>query len=69
MRGTQARRNVVLVQGEDPDGCVPCLEEGCDKHVGSPSDCLRNLPAARVVEALERALAGPQSWAHITVAS
>jgi heptosyltransferase-3 len=69
MRGTQARRNVVLVQGEDPDGCVPCLEEGCDKHVGSPSDCLRNLPAARVVEALERALAGPQNWAHITVAS
>jgi heptosyltransferase-3 len=69
MRGTQSRRNVVLVQGEDPDGCVPCLEEGCDKHVDSLSDCMQNLAPARVIEALERALSGPQYAAHITVAS
>jgi heptosyltransferase-3 len=68
MRGTQQRGNVFLLQGEDPDDCVPCLEEGCDKHVGSLSDCLQNLPSTRVVETAQRMLAG-QGGAHITVAS
>jgi heptosyltransferase-3 len=68
LRGTQARRNVVLIQGEDPRDCVPCLDEGCDKHVASLSACLQHMPARAVVDAAERLLAG-QSGAHITVAS
>ena len=68
MRGTQSRRNVVLIQGEDPRDCVPCLGEGCDKHVASLSACLQHMPAAKVVEAAERLLGG-QYGAHITVAS
>ena len=68
MRGTQSRRNVVLIQGEDPRDCVPCLGEGCDKHVASLSACLQNMPAARVIEAAERLLDG-QYGAHITVPS
>ncbi len=47
--------NVILLQG--PGDCVPCGEEGCDREVGCTSDCLQRLPAARVIEALEEALA------------
>jgi heptosyltransferase-3 len=50
MRGTQNLNNVVLLQGEGD--CVPCMEEGCDRHIASLSDCLQNLPAARVISAL-----------------
>ena len=48
-RGTQAAGNVVLVQGAG--ACVPCLEEGCARHVMSESVCLQMLPAAAVIEA------------------
>jgi heptosyltransferase-3 len=44
--------NVYLVQGAA--ACaprVPCLLEGCDRHVGSDSACLTGLPTARVIEA------------------
>lgn len=54
MRGSQKRGNVILVQGQGD--CVPCLGEGCDKHVRSLSDCLQQMPASRVIEAVERAL-------------
>ena len=50
MKGTQRVNNVVLVQGEG--NCVPCMEEGCDRHNASLSDCLQNLPAARVITAI-----------------
>jgi heptosyltransferase-3 len=40
----------VLLQGEGD--CVPCMEEGCDRHNASLSDCLQNLPAARVIAAI-----------------
>jgi heptosyltransferase III len=36
---------------------VPCLGEGCDKHVESHSRCLDELPARRVIEVVDRALA------------
>ena len=49
--GDQASGNVRLVQGDAP--CVPCRNEGCDRHVGSYSDCLQQLPAARVIAAIE----------------
>jgi heptosyltransferase III len=50
MRGTQSVNNVVLLQGEGD--CVPCMEEGCDRHIASLSACLQNLPASKVIDAL-----------------
>ena len=50
MKGTQRVNNVVLLQGKGD--CVPCMEEGCERHNGSLSDCLQNLPAARVIAAI-----------------
>ena len=49
LRGTQSAGNVVLVQGAG--ACVPCLREGCARHVMSESVCLQMLPAAAVIEA------------------
>jgi heptosyltransferase-3 len=49
--GTQAAGHVRLVQGAGP--CVPCGLEGCERHIGSSSDCLTGLPASRVIEAVE----------------
>lgn len=69
LRGAQQRGNVYLLQGEDADGCVPCLEEGCDKHLASLSDCMQSLPAGRAIEAVERMLAAPQGRVHITIPS
>jgi heptosyltransferase-3 len=48
--GSQASRHVRLVQGAG--ACVPCGQEGCERHIGSPSDCLTGLPAARVIDAI-----------------
>ncbi len=52
--GTQRVNNVTLVQGQSP--CVPCLNEGCERHVASFSDCLQQLPARQVVAAISAAL-------------
>jgi heptosyltransferase-3 len=49
MCGSGRSGNVFLVQGEAH--CVPCREEGCERHVGSYSDCLMHLPARRVMDA------------------
>jgi heptosyltransferase-3 len=54
MRGTQLRANVALVQGAGD--CVPCLQEGCDRHVESGSECLRSLSVERVIEAIDSLL-------------
>jgi heptosyltransferase-3 len=56
--GSQAVRNVVLVQGSP--ACVPCLLEGCDRHVDSVSDCLAALPLAKVQRAVQALLAQEQ---------
>lgn len=50
MRGTQRVNNVVLLQGGGD--CVPCMEEGCERHIASLSDCLQELPAASAIAAL-----------------
>lgn len=50
MRGTQHVNNVVLLQGNGD--CVPCMEEGCEKHIASLSDCLQNMPVTSVITAL-----------------
>ena len=54
-KGTQRRANVILLQGEGD--CVPCLHEGCDRHIHSLSDCLQNLHVSRVIQAAEMMLA------------
>ena len=55
LRGSQRVGNVFLLQGEGD--CVPCMEEGCDRHVASYSRCLQNMSAARVIAAVEAVLA------------
>ena len=54
MRGTQRAGNVILIQGEGD--CVPCREEGCDRHIGSFSRCLLELSADEVIRAVEEGL-------------
>lgn len=54
-RGTQRSGNVTLLQGEA--SCVPCMLEGCDRRVDSLSRCLQEMPAARVIAAVEQAVA------------
>jgi heptosyltransferase-3 len=50
--GDQTVGNVSIVQGDV--SCVPCNNEGCERHVASFSDCLLALPARRVIHALRR---------------
>jgi len=52
--GTQHVRNVVLVRGAGD--CMPCHEEGCDRHWQSKRRCMEELDAATVIRAAERAL-------------
>lgn len=51
----QRRGNVALLQ-EPSLPCVPCQEEGCEKHRESRSDCLDRMSAARVIDAAREAL-------------
>jgi heptosyltransferase-3 len=53
-QGSQRQGNVFLLQGEGD--CVPCLAEGCDRHINSLSDCLQQLPVHRVIKAAETML-------------
>lgn len=59
----QRSGRVSIVQGttERTAGCVPCLQEGCERHLGSRSDCLDGLPLARVLAAVDQALAGDEA--------
>lgn len=49
--GSQRAGNVALLQGAQ--SCVPCLLEGCGRNIESFSDCLQQLPAAKVIAAIE----------------
>jgi heptosyltransferase III len=53
----QRQGNVLLLQGLAP--CVPCHQEGCERHKKSYSHCLDQLPAAQVIAGVESLLAGP----------
>ncbi len=53
-QGSQGQGNVCLLQGEGD--CVPCLAEGCDRHVNSLSDCLQRMSVHRVIQAAETML-------------
>lgn len=46
--------NVQLIQG--PGDCVPCLFEGCDRHLDSVSKCLQDIGVERVIDAAREAL-------------
>lgn len=46
--GSGRQGNVYLLQGLGD--CVPCRLEGCDRHVGSLSRCLQEVPASRVID-------------------
>jgi len=48
--GSQSVMHVRLVQGAGE--CVPCGNEGCDRHIDSASDCLDTLSASRVIDAI-----------------
>ncbi|MES2142171.1 MAG: glycosyltransferase family 9 protein [Pseudomonadota bacterium] len=49
--GSQQRNNVYLIQGAG-GACVPCLQEGCDRHINSRSRCLESLTTSRVINAI-----------------
>lgn len=49
--GSRTMGNVALVQGVTH--CVPCLLEGCERRLESLSECLQDLPVARVLSAAE----------------
>ncbi len=51
----QRRKNVWLVQNPLP--CLPCQNEGCERHVGSFSKCLDELQPEQVLRAVDAALA------------
>ena len=55
-KGSQRQGNVFLLQGDG--ACVPCLAEGCERHVSSLSECLQQLSAQRVIQAVETMLIG-----------
>jgi heptosyltransferase-3 len=50
-RGIQRVGNVLLIQGVGI--CVPCHQEGCERHKRSHSRCLEELTAATVINALQ----------------
>ena len=49
MQGSQHVGNVVLIQGQG--ACVPCMQEGCDRHLASQSACLQQLSPDTVIRA------------------
>jgi heptosyltransferase III len=51
VKGSQQVGNVYVLQGEGD--CVPCSEEGCDKHINSHSRCLDTMSVERVIAACE----------------
>lgn len=62
----QHRGNVWLIQGEGE--CVPCLGEGCDRHLNSHSRCLDDLSPERVIAVIREVLAGEGGYSQSTSA-
>jgi heptosyltransferase-3 len=50
----QQRRNVWLVQNPLP--CLPCQQEGCDRHLTSRAQCLDELTPGQVLAAVDQAM-------------
>lgn len=55
-KGSQLVGNVLLIQGVDPRGCMPCQRDGCEHHRLSRSDCLDGLEAKTVISELAKVL-------------
>jgi heptosyltransferase III len=55
----QRRGNVWLVQNPLP--CLPCQNEGCERHLTSFSRCLDELAPGEVMRAVDEALALPEA--------
>lgn len=51
-KGLQHIDNVYLIQDDTPRSCMPCQLEGCKKNRHSHSDCLDQLPAASIINAI-----------------
>ncbi len=51
--GIQQVNNVLLIQGKKD--CVPCHQEGCQRHRQSQSDCLEELQSQTVIERIQLA--------------
>ena len=51
----QRRGNVWLVQNPQP--CLPCQQEGCERRLDSHSRCLDELTVSQVMSAVDQALA------------
>jgi heptosyltransferase-3 len=63
LKGTQTVGNVTIIQGhglKNSKDCVPCFEEGCERHIDSSSECLQSLTAATVIEAVKKLLITPE---------
>jgi heptosyltransferase III len=58
----QNRRNVWLVQNPQP--CLPCQGEGCERHIDSYSRCLDELSVAQVLMATDSALKAALPGTH-----
>ena len=59
----QLVNNVMLLQGSGD--CVPCHKAGCDDNNNSHSQCLEELPAERVIDALTILLKNiPENTSH-----
>lgn len=52
--GSGRHANVLLLQAVAD--CVPCMLEGCERHVNSPSACLDEMPVSRVIDAARELL-------------
>lgn len=57
-RGGGRRGNVQMIQGSGD--CVPCLAEGCDRHIGSDSLCLQRISSDALIAVAREMLAEPQ---------
>jgi heptosyltransferase-3 len=55
-RGGGQHGNVMMIQGQGD--CVPCLLEGCDRHIDSSSECLQQISSATVIQAAKVMLSG-----------
>lgn len=49
--GDQRSGNVQLLQGRA--ACVPCGHEGCERHIGSASDCLLAISAHSIINSIK----------------
>jgi heptosyltransferase III len=53
-RGGGRQGNVMMIQGQGD--CVPCLLEGCDRHINSDSLCLKQIASSTLINAAREIL-------------